>query len=170
MSQLYKNRLLLEKYPLPKEHVFIDLIQDLEVRCDFEEYPYSIFFFKNNEYCFEILKSEEKDFGYFYCSHKHYWSIFEKEYNMNYNEVQDFTNDMFKEHFKINFLMSMKGYEKRAEEVGNKLIEIRFSNLFSKYAFNEKLGKYFSIKNVLSTIGFSDYKKIFSNSDIFRHS
>lgn len=99
---LYKNRILIEKWPISKEDMFFELIQDLEVKVDLEKFPYSTFFFKNKEIWFEIWKKQDEEYGYFYCSYNKMWSIFKDEYRLNSVEIKYFIKDMIEKYFKMN--------------------------------------------------------------------
>ena len=37
---------------------------------------------------------------------QHYWSVFEKEFGLNYAEIQKFTKDMVEKHFKMKAIIS----------------------------------------------------------------
>ena len=81
----------------PKEQLFIDLIQDCDIKLDQNEYPFRIFLFKNDKYMFEYdWKIDE-----FYCSYDSIWKVFESKFNMSYQEWQHFISDQIETYFKF---------------------------------------------------------------------
>lgn len=111
----FKRKLLLEKYPLRKEDMFLEITNDFCIKSDEETYPDTLFFFVCNRNIFQY----ELTTGNFYCSFHFYWSIFEKEYELNYNEIQSFTKNMVEKHFKLKELIPilLKNHDfKRVEE------------------------------------------------------
>lgn len=107
-SKTYKNRILLEKWPMSKEDMFFELIQDLEIKVDKEEHLGLIAFFKNKEVWFEIWKDSKKEKYFFYCSYYRVWEVFEKEYKLNYVEIQSFIKDFIKNGSKSNCFTQFK--------------------------------------------------------------
>ena len=81
---------------LSKEERFLQLIDGLTIKIDKEKYSDSIFFFKGNDYYFEIEKTD------IWCSYDQVWSVFKREYGMNYDGIQVFIKDMVERHFKMN--------------------------------------------------------------------
>ena len=96
----FKRRVCFEKKN-GKEDLFLYLIEDLVIKIDKEKYPNSIFLFKNGEVWFEIYKRQDEKNGNIWCSNKHYWLVFEREYGLNYTEIQELTKDMVGKHFKL---------------------------------------------------------------------
>jgi hypothetical protein len=82
-----------EKKPSPEQR-FIEIIKGLVIDKD-EEYSNSTFYFKDEKYFFEL----EKDT--LWCSYDNVWSIFYKEYQMDYYSVQAFLRNQVEEHFKM---------------------------------------------------------------------
>lgn len=147
---IYKNRLLLEKWPIPKEHLFIDLIQDLEVKIDKEEYPHSFFLFKGENVWFEIYKKNNDDYGQICCSYKNYWSVFENEYGLNYGQVQLFTNDMVKKYLKIMNLTSLYSMNKNLQMAEEHFKENNLQSSMYFFSNNNTVEKYFKSINLIS--------------------
>jgi hypothetical protein len=79
-----------------KEAAFAGLMNGLERRQDWKNYPHSIFWFKNGTYMFEYDGKEK----YFWCSYPDVWAIFEKQFNMEFEEIQSFLRDMMELFFK----------------------------------------------------------------------
>lgn len=97
---LYKRILLTEicrKGKISKENMFYHLVSDAEIKIDKFNYPDSVFFFKNNKVLFK-QNSKSNKFWYRYHS---YWLVFINEFGMGYNEIQSFTKNMVKKHFKM---------------------------------------------------------------------
>lgn len=84
-----------------KEERFLELIQGIDISrpiVDFEQYPSSMFWVdKDGNY---IAEYDFKD-SRFWFSDNRIWSVFESEFGLNYNEIQDFTKTMVEKHFKI---------------------------------------------------------------------
>ena len=99
----FKRRVLSEKTD-GKEDMFLFLTEDLKYKVDSEKYPNAIFLFKNEELWFEIYKKQDEKNGYFYCSYRHYWSVFEREFGLKYAEIQELTKNMVETHFKLSRL------------------------------------------------------------------
>ena len=99
----FKRRVLFEKTN-GKEDVFLFLMEDTVSKIDEKEYPNYIFLFKEEKTLFEFYKIQDEKNGHFYCSYQHYWSVFEREYGLNYTEIQKFTKDMVEKHFKTKVL------------------------------------------------------------------
>lgn len=78
---------------------FIEMLQGLEIRTDFEKAPHSVFFFKGGNYWFEIEKNTT-----LWCHPSKVWFVFESEFGMKYTEIQAFIKDMVEEYFKLNGL------------------------------------------------------------------
>lgn len=54
----------------------------------------SVVLLKNGKRHFEIKKQ------YLWCSYMNVWSVFEKEFSMNYDQIQALIKDVVEEHFK----------------------------------------------------------------------
>lgn len=76
-----------------KEKLFLELFQNLTMKSDIDRYPNSVFYFRGDELFLEIEKS------YLWVSYKHIWTIFEREFSMNYTEIQSFIQSMVEKHF-----------------------------------------------------------------------
>ena len=83
----------------PKEQLFIDLIQDCDIRLDQTEYTFRIFMFKDDQYMFEY---DWKN-SFLWCSYDRVWTIFfsKSKYNMSYQSLQQFISDQLEIHFKF---------------------------------------------------------------------
>lgn len=81
--------------PTPEQR-FAELIQGLEIKTDLENYPDSIFYFRGNEYWAEY---DSKN-NYFWLSYSKMWSVFEKKYGLNYEQVKELIGKKVEEHFK----------------------------------------------------------------------
>lgn len=85
---------------ITKEQRFAELISGIDINrpvIDFEKYPDSIFWFKNEDCLFKYdLKS-----GYFWCKYSTVWSVFEQEFSMSYNDIQSFIKIQVEEYFKL---------------------------------------------------------------------
>lgn len=109
MSQdniLYKRRLLLEKWPITKEDLCFEILQDLDIKKDLKKYPYSTFFFKGDDYWFEISAHPDDIVSYLYCHRELVWEVFEKEYGLNYAEIGLLIEKAFEKQFKLNIKQS----------------------------------------------------------------
>ena len=84
-----------ELNPLTKKvKEFIDDKLEGLIQFESDEYPGFIFYKKDEVILFEQdLKNE-----WLWCSNQHYWSFFEKEIGLNYDEIQELTRGMLGEH------------------------------------------------------------------------
>ena len=63
--------------------------------------------FENNGKYQEFYKDNKQYFEYslkydiLWCSEKNVWNVFEKEYGLNYNEIEDLLKDMLKKYFNM---------------------------------------------------------------------
>ena len=83
------------KRPTPAER-FWQLCKGLTIKIDKEGYPDSVFFFKDDECQFEYDTAN----GHLWCRYSSIWSVFEKEYSMEYSEIQSLIKIQVEEHFK----------------------------------------------------------------------
>ena len=79
------------------EQRFLQLCEGLTIKIDKEKYPNSIFFFKGNDFFFEYNSKS----GSLWCSRNRVWSFLEKEYSLNYNEIESLIKDMLEKHFNL---------------------------------------------------------------------
>ncbi|TXG75758.1 hypothetical protein E6Q11_06875 [Candidatus Dojkabacteria bacterium] len=84
-----------------KEERFLELISDIDISrpiVNLVTYPSSLFWGDSND-----DRMFEYDWGNecFWVSHYRIWSIFYKEYKMNYDAVEAFMRTMVEEHFKL---------------------------------------------------------------------
>ena len=84
-----------ELNPLTKKvKEFIDNKPDGLIQFEMDNYPNSLFYKRDDIILFELdLKNER-----LWCSYEHYWSFFEKEIGLNYDEIQELTRGMVGEH------------------------------------------------------------------------
>ena len=92
-----KRMVLIEKTSQSAKSFFLNYIQDLEVKIDRKSYINSVFYFKNGCCLFNY---NEKN-GYLYCKYNGFWSVFEREYHMNHQQIQAFIKNGVEEYFKI---------------------------------------------------------------------
>ena len=75
---------------------FLRLIEGCEIKVDFEKYPNSIFYFKNDKYMLEYnIKNED-----FWISYPNIWSILVSELDYNYQKIKDLITSILEQHFK----------------------------------------------------------------------
>ena len=79
----------------PKEQLFIDLIQDCDIKSDQTEYPFRIFLPKDEKFMFEY---DWKN-SFLCCSYHKIWSVFRDKFAMSYLECQRFITDQVETHF-----------------------------------------------------------------------
>ena len=82
------------------EERFWQLCEGLMIKTRKVKYKNSIFLFKNNVFYFEY-NSEKK---YLWCSYEQIWSVFEKEYKMEYLAIQYFIKSQLQEYLKCNMV------------------------------------------------------------------
>ena len=92
-----KRMVLIEKESQSAKSFFLNYIQGLEVKINKKRYIDSVFYFKNGCCLFEY---NEKN-GDLYCKYDGFWSVFEREYNMDHQQIQAFIKNGVEEHFKI---------------------------------------------------------------------
>src|SRR5574338_1170143 len=79
--------------PTPEER-FWQRCDGLTIKIDREKFPYSVFFFKNDELQFEYHTKN----GYLWCLYSSIWSVFEKEDGMKYSEIQSLIKTQVEDH------------------------------------------------------------------------
>jgi hypothetical protein len=79
-----------------KEAVLLLLMKGLHSMQDRKNYPNSGFWFKDGTYMFEYDEKEK----YFWCSYLHVWSVFEKDFAMEYEEIESFLRTWLEQYFK----------------------------------------------------------------------
>jgi len=79
------------------EREFMDIFNKLVIKYDKKQYPDSIFFF-NDDICYMELYTKTNDL---YCHYKHIWSVFEREYSMEYDDIQAIIKSQVEQHFKM---------------------------------------------------------------------
>lgn len=80
----------------PKER-FWEICSDLVIKVDARQYPNSIFYFKGDEYYFEITKKR----FYLYFHRKRVLQVFQDEFPLSYNEIENLIKNEWEEHLKI---------------------------------------------------------------------
>lgn len=89
-----------EKKPAPEER-FWEILKGCVVETS-EKYPGATFLLKDGKYFFELQKD------ILWCSYGNVWSVFEREFNMTYNEIQNLIKIQLEEHFKCNGVTAKK--------------------------------------------------------------
>ncbi len=101
-----------------KEKLFLELIDGFEWKFYLNQYPKSLFGFKDDVCLFEIYNENglnqqksiasyrfgfEQDFknASFMFNHDMVWSVFESKFYMSYSETQSFMKNMVEKHFKM---------------------------------------------------------------------
>ena len=92
-----KRMVLIEKKSQSAKSFFLNFIQDLEIKIDNKKHIDSVFYFKNGCVLFYYDVKNE----YFYCKYYGFWSVFEKEYHMNRQQIKAFIKNGVEEHFKF---------------------------------------------------------------------
>ena len=92
-----KRMVLIEKTSQSAKSFFLNYIQDLEIKIDKKRYIDYVFYFKNGCILFEYNGKN----GYFHCQYDGFWSVFEREYHMKYQQIQAFIKNGVEEHFKF---------------------------------------------------------------------
>jgi hypothetical protein len=83
------------------EELFKSVLNGLKIEIDDNE-PNLIFYKKNGKVVFRLYYDLiNKERIYFYCDYNLVWSIFEKKYNINYYEIQEFINSMVEKYLKL---------------------------------------------------------------------
>jgi hypothetical protein len=85
------------------EQLFKSLLNGLEIEID-DDHPKSLFYKKNSKVFFQLFRGSKKT--YFICDYNLVWSIFEKKYNLNFYEIQEFINRMVEKHLKMSKVTS----------------------------------------------------------------
>ena len=101
-----------------KEKLFLDLIDGFEWKCDLNQYPNSLFGFKNGVWLFEICINDGLNQKKIIANYRfgfeqdlknanvwfHYyeiWSVFESKFDMKHDDIQSFMKCMVEKHFKM---------------------------------------------------------------------
>ena len=81
------------------EEFFLQLshINELDIKFNFIEYKDTLFYLYKNKCLFD----QDKKTMYFYINYDKIWSVFEKEFSLNYQEIKDFMSGMVEKHFKL---------------------------------------------------------------------
>ena len=78
------------------EAEFLNIFYDSDIKIDFEQYPGSIFVFKNDEFIFEY----DIKYGILWCSYDKIWTIFLKKYELNDLQITNLIKNVVEGHFK----------------------------------------------------------------------
>lgn len=111
-----------------KIRFFNDFFLKLVIKTHKIRHPNRIFFLIDDIVWME-LELHTKSIN-LYCSHIHIWSIFEKEFQMKFDDIEAFINSQFKKHFMkgtlsfINDLPMRVGYIIRNPKTRKVLFEI----------------------------------------------
>ena len=79
------------------EERFLELTNNLIQKFDFEKEAVNIYYINNDG---KIVYNLDYENGYIYFNYNLFWSIFESEFGMNYQEIQAFAKGQMEEHFK----------------------------------------------------------------------
>jgi thioredoxin-related protein len=80
------------------EEWFKSLLNGLEIRI-YNNEPDSVFYKKNGEIFFELHQYPDKT--HFICDYDLVWSVFEKKYKLNDDEIEEFIKSMVEQHLKL---------------------------------------------------------------------
>ena len=95
LRQLELNKII-ETPKKTAEARFLELTNNLIRKFNYEKEEKNIYFLNEKG---EVVFNEDYKIGYLYCRHSLYWSVFEKEYGMNYDQIKAFTASLMEEHF-----------------------------------------------------------------------
>lgn len=98
------NELIESSQKTTKEQRFLELFQGLQIRSDIEKYPNFVFYYRGDRCILGIENS------ILWVSYSKVWSIFEREFDMEYTDIQKFIQDMVEKHFKWKGLTPIKTY------------------------------------------------------------
>lgn len=86
----------LKKPEKPAVQRFWELVSGTEIKFDFDSYPNTIFGFRGDKYVWEF------DFknNYLWLNYSSVWSVLEREYSLNYSNVQSLVKILVEDHFK----------------------------------------------------------------------
>jgi hypothetical protein len=87
-SELKQVQGIIDKKPTPGER-FMELIKGFTVLPKLKDRPRTIFFEKNGE----IIAEYNPENGYLWIKYDGYWKVLEKEYGINYSEIQSVINE-----------------------------------------------------------------------------
>mgnify|MGYP001591996186 CR=1 FL=1 len=79
----------------PKEQLFIDLLQGLTIKVDLIGHPYKIYMLNEQQYMFEY----DWQHNIFYCHYDRVWSLFETNYDIDYQSVHKFILNQVEKQF-----------------------------------------------------------------------
>ena len=87
-----------------KEEVFLEMINGCSIDTETfkKERPNSKFFIKDKKCFLELKKSD------LLCDYDNIWSVFESQFDMNYNQIQGFIKDMVEEHLNMKGVTAVK--------------------------------------------------------------
>ena len=71
------------------------MFYDSDIKIDFEQYPGSIFVFKNDEFIFEY----DIKYGILWCSYDKIWRFFHEKYLLNDLQITNLIKGVVEKHF-----------------------------------------------------------------------
>lgn len=82
-----------------KEKLFLEVahLDELVIKFDFIEYEYDLYYFYKDNCLFD----QNKKTMYFYIRYIKIWSVFEKKFGINFQEIKDFMLGMINKYFKL---------------------------------------------------------------------
>jgi hypothetical protein len=80
----------------PEDRLWNEICRGLVIKTDQDKYPDLIFWFKQDRCCFEY----DIETGHLWCDHNLVWSVFKRELNWGYHQVESFIKNKVNEHFK----------------------------------------------------------------------
>lgn len=83
------------------EELFLGIahLDDLEIKFDFIDYGADFFYYYNDSWLFKENKKNE----FFFINYDKIWSVFEKKYGLNYDEIDNFMTIMLDKYFKLKY-------------------------------------------------------------------
>lgn len=91
------QRIIEQEQRTPAAVIFWQILEGMEIRLDFTEYPNRLFGFKGH-----IFLCEYDFIGkILWFSYDRLWRVFEREYNMSYNEIAGFIVEQIETNFKL---------------------------------------------------------------------
>ena len=82
------------------ENRLLEFLDGSSIKIDFKKHIDHIFLVKDNK----ILFDHDLENGYLWCNYELVWSVFEKEYSLDYDEIQLLIKNMMKRYFKLESL------------------------------------------------------------------
>jgi GH35 family endo-1,4-beta-xylanase len=86
------------------ERRFKQLCQNLTIKLDEVRYPNKIFWFRDGRWIFDY----DKENGFFWVNNSLVWSVFESEFEFNYEQIKELIKGRVEEHFKLKNVTPLK--------------------------------------------------------------